>query len=156
MNYGPGLIQPGATPLDVAFTQLGVTEIPLGSNRGPQVDQYLRWAHLEPNAGHYAWCCSFVGWCHNEAGILIPRTAGVAHMWELAAKYRVVTPTVGCVFVHLEPSGLGHMGFVRDVSQPERLLSLDGNTNTAGSREGDRVAVKDRPIGYATGFLKFY
>src|SRR6266700_6758727 len=42
-----------------ASTQLGVLENPLGSNRGPEVDGYLRSVGLNPAAGSFLWCAAF-------------------------------------------------------------------------------------------------
>ncbi len=41
-----------------------VREIPKNSNRGPEVDVYLRRAGVEPGL---SWCCAFVYWCFDEA-----------------------------------------------------------------------------------------
>jgi len=41
-----------------------VREIPRNSNRGPDVDAYLRCADCPPGN---SWCCAFVYWCMNEA-----------------------------------------------------------------------------------------
>ena len=79
--------QPAAPPLLSAVvrearSQVGVMEQPLGSNRGPQVDQYLLRVGLNPTAGSYPWCAAFVDWCvqayASEGGTKIahaPRTA---------------------------------------------------------------------------------
>src|SRR5690606_5817425 len=41
-----------------------VREVPRNSNRGPDVEEYLKRTGLGP--GH-AWCCAFVYWCFDEA-----------------------------------------------------------------------------------------
>ena len=50
-----------------AAGEIGVMEQPLGSNRGPRVDQYLSSVGLDPTSGHYAWCAAFVYWCFDLA-----------------------------------------------------------------------------------------
>jgi hypothetical protein len=73
--------------LALARSQVGVRESPAGSNRGPEVDAYLRTVGLNPAAGSYAWCAAFVYWCFNEAARSagrpnpLPRTAGVLAHW---------------------------------------------------------------------------
>ena len=42
-----------AAALDFAASQIGVREVPLGSNRGPQVDKYLSATGLDPIASSY-------------------------------------------------------------------------------------------------------
>lgn len=46
----------------------------------------------------------------------------------------------------------GHAGIVQSVSG-NRMMTIEGNTNAAGSREGTVVAIKSRPIGNA-GMLR--
>ena len=66
--------------LGMAVTQLGVMEVPLGSNRGPIVNQYLR-IHRARRPGNF-WCMAFVFFCFREAATAagaanpFPKTAG--------------------------------------------------------------------------------
>lgn len=55
--------------VEIAAAQVGVSEYPKGSNKGPEVDQYLLAVGINFAA---AWCAAFVVWCHNRAGIEIP------------------------------------------------------------------------------------
>ena len=55
-----------AAALDAARGEIGVREVPPGSNRGPKVDVYLRAVGLDPAAGCYAWCAAFVYWCFGK------------------------------------------------------------------------------------------
>ena len=50
--------------LEIAESQVGVLEDPPGSNRGPQVEQYLQSAGCSPGD---PWCASFVYWCFKKA-----------------------------------------------------------------------------------------
>jgi len=51
----------GKAALEVARNEIGVKEIPKGSNRGPRVDQY------QDAKGQY-WCAHFVSWCFEQSG----------------------------------------------------------------------------------------
>lgn len=66
----PGLIKPSspllAAVLEFAATQIGVMEHPLGSNRGPEVDEYVRSVGLDPK-GKFAWCVAFTFFCFEKA-----------------------------------------------------------------------------------------
>ena len=143
--------------LDEAAARVGVMEVPPGSNRGPEVDAYLRCVGLEP-AGHaYAWCAAFVYTCFNEAAMRlgrknpVVRIAGVLEHWRLAGKAGVpritaakafVDPTIvrpGQIFIIdvNAPGGDGHTGLVAGV-EAGRLLTIEGNTNdgTSGADVG--------------------
>lgn len=143
-----------ARALEVARSQIGVREQPTGSNRGVEVDGYLRAVDLEPTQGSFAWCAAFVYWCFaraaDELGVDNPavRTAGVLDHWRRAGTVPRATkvkgaeaaqdPTLvpsGALFAISVGHGLGHMGFVESVTAGS-LVTIEGNTNDDGSREG--------------------
>lgn len=153
----PGDYHGLSTPLEVALTQLGVRES--APNRGNRIDEYIVACGLDPPAGSYPWCVCFVRWCCQQVGIWLPRTASVKRLWEMGEDLRVeALPEPGDVCVHLRPDGLGHVGFFMRTYERdgERWVeSIDGNTNEEGSREGTKVAIKERPWGYWNcGFLR--
>ena len=139
--------------LNVAITQIGVMEQPRGSNRGPEVDLYLRDVGLNPGGGSFAWCVAFVYWCFSRAARdagrpnPLPRTAGVLDHWRRAGERgvpRIVMATAtampglvqpGQIFVMDYGAGVGHAGFVED-ARGGKLVTIEGNTNDGGSREG--------------------
>ncbi len=51
--------------MQFAISQIGVKEVPMGENRGPDVEKYLRSTNSE--AGN-PWCASFVNWCLQQSG----------------------------------------------------------------------------------------
>lgn len=138
--------------LSLAISQIGVLEHPAGSNRGPDVDEYVRRVGLNP-AGGYSWCAAFVYWCYSEAAKAsgrrnpVVRTAGVLDHWRKAAERGIprVTGAVamstpervqpGFVFVMDFGGGAGHTGLVERVMDGY-LVTIEGNTNDGGSREG--------------------
>ena len=139
--------------LIVAATQVGVLEEPPGSNRGPQVDQYLVSVGLNPEDDSYPWCAAFVYWTFQQAaahvGVENPciRTAGVLDHWNKAGwsgitrlwaddvqgDFSLLKP--GLIFVISTGGGKGHMGIVEDF-RDDRLVTVEGNTNLPGDREG--------------------
>jgi hypothetical protein len=141
------------TAVKIAADEVGVREEPPGSNRGPRVDAYLRAAGLDPAAGSFAWCAAFVYWCFEQAARRLERanpvvrTAGVLDHWRragqagitrLAAAEATADPArvhPGMIFVLDFGGGAGHTGLVESV-QGGRLVTLEGNTNDEGSREG--------------------
>jgi lysozyme family protein len=139
--------------LDVAAGEVGVREVPLGSNRGPKVDQYVTAAGLNP-AGKHPWCMCFVFWCFSQTATAlsvpnrVPRTGGVHVAWRKSkqvAGARMVTsaeagrnPTLvepGMAFFIDSGGGRGHVGIVVE-NRNGTLVTIEGNTNDGGSREG--------------------
>lgn len=138
--------------LEFATTQIGVRETT--PNRGPQVDEYVRSVGLDP-AGRFAWCVAFVYFCFEKAAKKLGRTnpmiktAGVLDHWNKAglkgipritntrAKQNPALIKPGHIFViDTGPAGgAGHTGLVERVIGG-KLVSIEGNTNEGGSREG--------------------
>jgi hypothetical protein len=59
--------------IEFATTQIGVRESPLGSNRGKEVDQYLRAVGLNPVGHSFAWCVAFTHFCYLKAAETVGR-----------------------------------------------------------------------------------
>jgi hypothetical protein len=56
----------GQRIVDIAASQVGLVESPMGSNRGPIAKYgalYGAWMGGQP------WCAAFVGWCWQQAGV---------------------------------------------------------------------------------------
>lgn len=162
-----------AKALEVADGQVGVMEQPVGSNRGPQVDRYLRAAGLDPARGSYPWCAAFLYWCFAEAakalgsGNPVVRTAGVLEHWNRAGDAGIARITAAQAHMHEDlvkpghifiidtgdPGGAGHTGLIEAV-QAGKLVSIEGNTNDGGAREGIGVfrrvgrRVRDVNVGF--------
>lgn len=145
--------------LQKAITQLGVEEIPRGSNWGEPVQSYLKSVGIGFPA---SWCMSFVYWCYNEAakelGIKNPmfKTGGVLLQWgKSKAAYAATKPYVaGDVFILDYGKGLGHTGIIESV-EGDIAHTIEGNTNDTGSREGYEVCRRQRPIAKFAGVLRF-
>ena len=139
--------------LTVAAGEVGIMEVPPGSNRGPKVDIYVSTAGLNP-AGQFPWCQCFVYWCFNTAAnaLSIPnpcvKTGGVQEHWNLAnnvpaarrilpaeaqAQPSLIVP--GTLFLLRTSGTTGHIGIIQEVSG-NQLTTIEGNTNDGGSREG--------------------
>lgn len=139
--------------LAVAAGEVGTMESPLGSNRGPKVDLYIKSAGLDPK-GAYPWCTCFAYWCFQTAaeaaGVANPcfKSGSVLAEWagantvtgakrflpvEAQATPSLIVP--GTLFL-LKTSGVtGHIGFV-EATQGNQMTTIEGNTNDGGSREG--------------------
>ncbi|HWM92094.1 MAG TPA: peptidoglycan-binding protein [Thermoanaerobaculia bacterium] len=138
--------------LEFATTQIGVMET--SPNRGPEVDEYVKSVGLNP-AGQFAWCVAFVYFCFDKAARKLGRTnpmvktAGVLDHWNRAETKGATRITLvrarnnpalikpGHIFViDTGPAGgAGHTGLVERVLGG-KLVTIEGNTNEGGSREG--------------------
>ena len=160
--------------IGLAQKEIGVMEEPPGSNRGTRVDQYLRSVGLNPGSGSFAWCAAFLYFCFDEVsreqGRTNPvvKTAGVLDHWNRAAQAgarrikaadAVAEPDrvkPGHIFVMEFPGGAGHTGMIREI-RAGKLVTIEGNTNNGGSREGVGVFERTgRTIGTINkGFLDY-
>jgi len=127
--------------LKIAQGELGVKEVPMGSNWGPRVSQYLKAAGITFPA---AWCASFITWCFDKAGkkITFPGPALVQDWDNWAAKNgEVVTRPFKGDLVTFDWNGdhwFDHIGIVEKVLalRPFNVYlfqSIEGNS-------GDQVA----------------
>lgn len=144
--------------LEVAITQDGVREHPLGENRGPMVDVYLRSVGINPEKGDANdrfWCMAFVYWCFQSAAESLnmsnplPRTAGCVKHWKDAGAVRgadrikrnaayanaaLIKP--GQIFILDVGGGLGHTGIVERNHGGGIFSTIEGNTNTDKGTNG--------------------
>lgn len=148
----------GLAALQIAISQLGVEEMPKGSNAGPAVEKYLKSVGLGKG---YAWCMAFAYFCYKEAstqlGIPNPlyKTAGVLMQWNKSPHLQSKTPVPGCLFIMDYGGGKGHTGFVEKILPGGKIQTIEGNTNDDGSREGYEVCRRERTIASCKGFIVF-
>lgn len=159
-NPGTGAPGTGATgtwaekSVAIALTQDGVREKPLGSNGGPEVDQYLASVGLmHPDL----WCMAFVYWCFQkgaaQAGCAnsLKKTASCTELysWAKANGKLVTSPQRGDVFlVRGGASGRTHQhtGIVTSATGGS-VKTIEGNTNNDGSSNGIGVFQRTRSAG---------
>ena len=143
------------TALKIANTLIGVHEQPLGSNKGPEVSQYLIEAGASPGD---PWCMAFVYHCVKTAasqmGVDNPMenidgkaSCSAVYNWAKANNKLVSSPRPGDIFLCIGgTSGHYHTGFVAGpVTDDDRYMTIEGNSNNDGSANG--VAVVERSPG---------
>jgi hypothetical protein len=144
------------TTISTAITQLGVKEIPKGSNAGPEVEIYLKSVGLGKG---YAWCMAFVYWVVNQAAIKtaiknpLKKTAGVLDQYNSRPLLVNKVPQPGDIFIMDFGKGTGHTGIVERVVGT-KIHTIEGNTNDEGSREGYEVCRRKREIKTIRGFIR--
>jgi hypothetical protein len=147
----------GEKMVSLAREEIGVSEVD-GSNCGPRVDEYKAATWLDADKG-WPWCAAFICWLIREAiegedtRFKRPRTAG-AWDFENWAKQESTNgvelrkPTnedikVGDIVVFT----FSHIGLaVKDADSSGYVVTIEGNTNGAGSREGGSVLEKKRHV----------
>lgn len=125
--------------LEIARSQLGVRET-TGHNDGIAVESYLSYTG---NQKGQAWCASFVSWVFGKAGYKQPRTGWSPALFPLNKRKPTAMPaTVFGIYIK-RLKRIAHCGFVENVSG-NWIITLEGNTNAKGVREGDGVYRKIR------------
>lgn len=125
----------------IARSQIGVREL-TGSNDGLVVEGYLKVANL-PKGN--PWCAAFVSWVFSEAGYSKPRTAWSPALFPITRSTLKPRPADVLGIYTVKLKRIAHAGLV-ERRQHNWIISIEGNTNTNGSREGDGVYRKWRHI----------
>jgi len=133
----------------VALSQVGVREH--GFNKGKEVEEYQK--VVDGKAKQEAWCMAFVQWVTkrvcNQYGIesVLFKSENCQQVYiHTPAKYQSSAPVIGGCFIQQSrtESHKGHTGIIRTGSVAGVFRSIEGNTNSAGSSEGDGVYTKYR------------
>jgi len=133
--------------LAIARKQIGVREEPLGSNRGPQVDEYNRTAGAPLGS---PWCASVQHWTGAQIGLKLPNAYSPS--WFPKARQipaNQVRPGDFAGVFHSSLNRIAHIAVVERVDG-NRVITLEGNTNAEGSREGHGYFRRSRLINSLT------
>jgi hypothetical protein len=155
--------------VELATAEIGVTEVN-GSNCGPRVDEYKAATWLNPKVG-WPWCAAFVCWLVREALTATgtketktfkrPRTAGA---WDFENWSKAQDNSTNTKKPHrgdIEPGDIvvftfSHIGIA--IGKPDatgHVLTIEGNTDGAGSREGGAVLRKKRKLTQIRSRIRF-
>jgi len=154
-----------AEVVKVASLQVGVKEVPPDTNRGPEVEKYLRSVGLPPGT---PWNVAFVYWCYMQASQKseldnpLPKTGGTIDMWIRAKGLRLINAAEiaenvtkirpGIIFTINRGRGIGHVGIVESISG-ELITTVEGNTDASPNREGGGVYRRQRKITEISGLI---
>lgn len=131
--------------------EIGIREA-TGHNDGTRVEQYLKAAKSQKGN---AWCAAFVYWTFEQCQYISISAPAWSPSWFPSQRviYSRTNTTVnsnqpqpGDVFgLYFESKKrIAHVGFI-DIWGTDWVITVEGNTNEAGSREGDGVYKKRRP-----------
>ncbi|MET4545535.1 hypothetical protein ABIE26_002853 [Pedobacter africanus] len=123
--------------IEIAKAEIGVRE--LTENSSPRIDEYCAYLGLRK----VAWCACWLSWCFKEAGFVQPRTAWCPALFPTARVVKEPLPGMVMGIYFPEKGRIAHCGIVEAI-KGSFIVCLEGNTNVAGSREGDRVMRKLR------------
>ncbi len=129
--------------------QLDVKEV--RNNSSPEIDKYLASVGINEPA---PWCAAFVSYNLNEVGVRNPNSAWSPDfarrtdiIWYSKSKSK---PDVKCcdvvTFYYSQLGRVGHVGFLIKQDKAGYFITIEGNTNAAGSRNGDGVYMKKRRV----------
>lgn len=122
-----------------------------GNNRGAKVEEYLRSVGLGPG---FAWCAAFVTHHYLNAGgdkKRLPQRPASVCSWVRTSGFTVTSDAKEVrradLFAWCSQNGTGHIGFIVSVIKTPLgtwVKTIEGNTNSEGSREGDGVYRRTR------------
>lgn len=160
-----GFIDPATvTPLQLrivrrAMRDVGLCEIPKGSNRSPRIDRYLRESGVPESvirSGRGYWCAASCGAVYRDAGAAVPLAYAACQNWlnwGLRNGHLKKDPTVGAVVLYGSGNTSHHCGIVLRIDNGY-LLSIESNTSLNGySREGLLCGLKEIAVPNVLGYI---
>lgn len=145
--------------LDLARSQIGVKESPMGTNRVKYNTEYYG---TEVSGSAYPWCCAFQWWLFQHAGVgdlffSGEKTASCTTLYNFykkrgqAVSKADIKPgdLVFFVFDGGKSGGMNHIGICESV-EPGFVTTIDGNTGN-DEANGGTVARKRRALKYVGG-----
>ncbi|MPM60691.1 hypothetical protein SDC9_107543 [bioreactor metagenome] len=146
--------------LSVAQKELGTKESPAGSNRVKyNAAYYVR----EVSGDSYPWCCVFLWWCFQEAGLgrLFcggEKTASCGTLANWAKRNgRFVAKDYqpgDLVFLRFSGDAIQHIGAVEQVNADGSLITIEGNTGAGSDANGGEVQRRTRALRFAAGAFR--
>ena len=156
------ILNPIEAVLDEAAKYMGVVEKPKLSNRGLEIDYWLSECKVPLGL---PWCAAFVTNVLRQAlgrGNPVYLTASVQTTVDWATSLGALgiltdSPMKGDLFVLYFESlkRYGHIGFVKEVVDATTFKTIEGNSNSEGSREGYGVVSNTRKVSKNTKFIRW-
>lgn len=130
-----------------ALDDVGIVESPVGSNRGPRIDEYLRRANVPESlirAWKGWWCAAAVGAWWADCGASVPRDYASCDAWLpfLMTDGKRAQPQPGDAILYGLRDNAHHIGVVARVIP--MMLTIEGNRAFAGTTNNG-VAVDIHP-----------
>lgn len=135
--------------MEVAAGEVGVREA-TGRNDGRRIAQYLSTYNLPEG---YSWCAAFVNFCLIQCDVNTTGTNAYASSWfppskliYLRSRNVNAEPRDGDVFgiFNYNKRRVVHVGFIEQWTSNDYIVTIEGNSNSGGSYDGDGVYRKKR------------
>ena len=151
--------------VSLALHEIGVEEVD-GANCGVRVDQYKSATNLPPHES-WPWCAAFVCWLVREAirtdgpyTFARPPTAGAWDLENWSKKQDGSTHTLRNPGNDIKAGDIvifkfSHVGLCVRGAEAGRIRTVEGNTDSAGSREGGGVFQKSRSLDSVKTRIRF-
>jgi hypothetical protein len=123
-----------AALVKLARKEVGVTEV-RNSNCGPRVNEYKAATNLPPDQS-WPWCAAFICFLVREAQTKLKPGHDIK---------------AGDIVVFT----FSHIGLAVADAKDGEVLTIEGNTDLAGSREGGGVFQKRRPLSKVRARIRF-
>lgn len=150
----------------LAKGEIGVEEID-GTNQGPRVNQYKAATHLPPDQA-WPWCAAFICWLVQEAmksngpyTFTRPMTAGAWDFENWSRRQDESTQTKNPARGDILPGDIviftfSHIGLATSKPDENAMIgTIEGNTDSVGSREGGGVFQKRRKLSQIRSRIRF-
>lgn len=124
-----------------AQKEVGVRENSI-PNTGKRVSEYLRYVGINtPDK----WCAAWVSFVFGQVGYSTPKTAWSPALFPGAKLVKNAKPGIVLGIYYPSLKRIAHCGIVEELKN-DWVLSIEGNTNVNGSREGDGVYRRRRHV----------
>lgn len=143
--WATGAPELGLKIIQRAWVDIGMLETPLGSNRGAQIDVYLRRAGVPESlitTGKGWWCAAWVGCVWMDAGAKVPNDFASCDAWLPYLESKGYAPKVGDALLYGVKGDAHHIGIVARLDP--MVLTIEGNRGFAGTTNNG-VAVDIAP-----------
>lgn len=120
----------------VAASQVGVLEVPRGTNRGPQVDAYNLTCGKDMLGA--PWCASFTRWCMWQIDIRSVPGAWSPSWYEAKRKIQPNEVKAGDQgLIYFQTLGrYAHVVAAVETVRRREVTTIEGNSNAEGGRDG--------------------
>lgn len=163
-----GWLVPGHNCTDIAyqlvnraFLDVGILEVPNGSNRGTRIDAMAARLgfHFKPGQDGVYWCAIWAACVAADCGLMVPDGASLTDQWlpfVKAGKWDAVPEVGDFILYGLRRAGpvvnwgdSHHIGLIVRAPEPESdqelMLTIEGNRAYAGTTSNNGVAVDIGP-----------
>jgi hypothetical protein len=135
-----------------SFDYVGIREA-TGNNDGPEIERFLAFVGFDKG---FAWCAAIMSTMFHECGVYNAPISAWSPDWSIAgdviwqqgdlpSKARMlVRPGDHFTIYYKSKSRVGHVGMV--VAARRSLNTFEGNTNEAGSSDGEGTYFRVRPL----------